>query len=161
MSLNTIPKNKLNPLDRLYKQKNNYDLQTQINYDSYLKHPPLKENNNDQPKYFYQRKKVVDTKNIKNNYSKLHGSKHYPIPLIKNKPVINQNEEDKINVDNFIRGECSRDNNDEFKIQREGIEDLRFQYLNKNFQDPDKLVLPFPRGGEMTREKYNKNIDFN
>ena len=42
------------------------------------------------------------------------------------------------------------DNND-FRKNREGVIENRFQYLNKNFQDPNHLILPFPRGGEITR----------
>ena len=42
------------------------------------------------------------------------------------------------------------DNND-FRKNRESIIQNRFQYLTKNYQDPNHLILPFARGGEITR----------
>ena len=42
--------------------------------------------------------------------------------------------------------------------------DYQFNYLDKNFQNPNNPVLPFPRGGETTRKQnqlftseYKKN----
>ena len=165
-----IPKVKLQPLDRITPQKNNYSLEEDINYDSYLKQSSLtcrKESKNTKPKYFYQMKRVcepIETENkksednqIKEKYKKLHGSKHYHVPLIKNQPIINQNEVEKIHTDNLIRSKCSRLDNSIFQRNIEANDNIRLQYLNKNFQDPNKLVLPFPRGGDMTRDKYYKN----
>ncbi|ADO67225.1 hypothetical protein crov192 [Cafeteria roenbergensis virus] len=162
---NTIPKMKLQPVDRIIKNNNNHNLEQDINYDSYLKQPSitcLKENKNNKPTYFYQKKRVtepIETNNIKSNsnISNKHCSKHYPVPLIKNQPIRTDNVNNLIEIDSLTRGNCSRLNNDEFQREREANEDLRLQFLNKNFQDPNKLVLPFPRGGEMTREKYYKN----
>ena len=170
-SNNIIPKVKFNPLDRINKQKNNHNLEKEINYDSYLKQPSincLKDSKLNQPKYFYQRKRVcepIETNNLKseskqNSFKNLHGSKHYPIPLIKNQPVMNEEPSKKVEIDSLTRGECSRLDTFNFQREREAREELRFQFLDKNFQDPSKLVLPFPRGGEMTREKYYKNQNY-
>ena len=61
-----------------------------------------------------------------------------------------------LDVSNDIRfGENSRSNLDDFKKKREGMIVDRFEYLNKNFQDPQNIILPFPRGGEITRSKVN------
>lgn len=164
---NIIPKTKLIPFNRITPQKNNHNIENTINYDSYLKHNNLNSNkkqSSNQPLYFYQRKKVKDsiddvkeeiTKSNEKQINKLHGNKHITKPLIKNEKI-NINKRD-IDVDNLIRGEFSRLETHEFQKEREQREDMRFQFLNKNFQDPNKLVLPFARGGEMTREKYNRN----
>lgn len=62
-----------------------------------------------------------------------------------------QNNQD---VDNFLRnGESSRLSNNEYLIDRESSINDRSDFLNKNFQDPKNIVLPFPRGGEITRQQ--------
>lgn len=38
-----------------------------------------------------------------------------------------------------------------------GITINRFQYLERNFQDPNHIILPFPRGGVITREQHYRN----
>lgn len=169
---NIVPKTKLVPFNMIKPQKNNFNIENTINYDSYLKHNKInsnKKNISNQPKYFYQRTKVKDNidqvkhdiinsnnKNIETKESNLSGSKRYIKPLIKNQKL-NTNENRDIDIDTMIRGEYSRLETPNFQKEREQVEDMRFQFLHKNFQDPDKLVLPFARGGEMTREKYNRN----
>lgn len=123
---------------------------------------------NNQLKYFYQKKHVIDKietpQNIEKNFTnekcldinKLSGSKHYTKPLIKNIKVENIKED--INISNKIRSGFTRLDNPEFQKEKESYVNTRFQFLTKNYQDPNKLVLPFPRGGEMTREKYYKNF---
>ena len=136
------------------------------------------------PIYFYQRKRVSDypkkqekqnrqekiesdniledvinftnSKCINNNLS---GVKHYTKPLIKNIESDKIHGKVDINMSNKIRSGFTRLDTPIFKKDREQIEDNRFQFLTKNYQDPDKLIMPFPRGGEMTREKYNKNFN--
>ena len=66
-----------------------------------------------------------------------------------------------LNISNEIRNANSsrfREN----KIENEKIQmfDYKFQYLDKNIQDPDHLIMPIPRGGESTR-KNNNNININ
>ena len=62
-----------------------------------------------------------------------------------------QNNQD---VDNFLRnGESSRLSNNEYLLNRESSLNERSEFLNKNFQDPKNIVLPFPRGGEITRQQ--------
>ncbi len=57
-------------------------------------------------------------------------------------------------VDNFLRnGESSRLSNNEYLLNRESSLNERSEFLNKNFQDPKNIVLPFPRGGEITRQQ--------
>lgn len=68
-------------------------------------------------------------------------------------------------------GNNSRYDNREFKEKKEEqlFFDYQFNYLDKNFQNPNNVVLPFPRGGETTRKQnqlftteYNNNkIIFN
>jgi hypothetical protein len=61
-----------------------------------------------------------------------------------------------LEVSNDIRyGNSSRVDTKEFKEQRESSQlfDYQFQYLDRNFQDPNNIVMPIPRGGNTTREK--------
>jgi hypothetical protein len=61
-----------------------------------------------------------------------------------------------LEISNNIRnGNSSRNDNKEFKELRESSQlfDYQFQYLDRNFQDPDHIVMPIPRGGNTTREK--------
>ena len=57
------------------------------------------------------------------------------------------------NISNDIRnGQSTRlDNNDFFKNQ-ESILNERTDYITRNYQNPNNLILPFPRGGELTRK---------
>jgi hypothetical protein len=69
-----------------------------------------------------------------------------------------------LNISNEIRkGNASRSDKESFKeyIENKQFFDFRFNYLDKNFQNPDNLVLPFPRGGDSTRRlnKCNKIKD--
>ncbi len=52
-------------------------------------------------------------------------------------------------------GNNTRYDNKEFKEKKEEqlFFDYQFNYLDKNFQDPNNVVLPFPRGGETTRKQ--------
>jgi hypothetical protein len=50
----------------------------------------------------------------------------------------------RLELPNFIR-------------QKEEQENNRFDFLRHDFQQPEKIILPFPRGGEVTRQKYSKN----
>jgi len=52
--------------------------------------------------------------------------------------------------------EHTRLNNKGYKKEMESRDMMRMEFLDKNFQDPNKLILPFARGGEMTREKYSR-----
>jgi hypothetical protein len=74
-----------------------------------------------------------------------------------------------LNVSNDIRnGEDSRLQNHKFKKIKEAEVIDRFEFLDKDIQNPHNLILPFPRGGEITRKKPiikkeldNKNFSFN
>jgi hypothetical protein len=78
-----------------------------------------------------------------------------------------------LNISNDIRtGDSSRNDTKEFKESREKSQffDYQFQYLDRNFQDPNHIVLPIPRGGDTTRTKTQlfmnpvpklDNINFN
>lgn len=69
-----------------------------------------------------------------------------------------------MNISNDIRfGNASRSENKEFKrnIEEKTSFDFQFNYLDKNFQNPNNLVLPFPRGGELTRKVYTNLREFN
>jgi hypothetical protein len=72
-------------------------------------------------------------------------------------------------VSNDIRtGEDSRAQNNKFKKIKEAEVIDRFEFLDKDIQNPHNLILPFPRGGEITRKKPiikkeldNKKFSFN
>ena len=62
------------------------------------------------------------------------------------------------NVSNDIRnGQFTRLSNDDFHLKQESNINDRRHILFKNYQDPKNLILPFPRGGEITRKSINKN----
>ncbi len=65
-----------------------------------------------------------------------------------------------LEISNNIRNSnSSRVDNKEFKELRESSQlfDYQFQYLDRNFQDPDHIVMSIPRGGNTTREKTQLN----
>jgi hypothetical protein len=67
-----------------------------------------------------------------------------------------------LSISNDIRlGDHSRKDTKEFKETKEGeiLFDYQFQILDKNFQDPNHLVMPIPRGGEMTRRQNQLNVN--
>ncbi len=67
-----------------------------------------------------------------------------------------------LNISNDIRnGNASREDTHNFKEQREGQQlfDYQFQYLDRNFQDPNHLVMPIPRGGDMTRKQNQLTVN--
>ena len=77
-----------------------------------------------------------------------------------------------LEISNDIRyGNSSRTDTKEFKEVRESCQlfDYQFQYLDKNYQDPNHIVMPIPRGGNTTREKtqlftninLDQKVDFN
>jgi hypothetical protein len=69
-----------------------------------------------------------------------------------------------LNISNDMHyGNSSRTDTKEFKEIRESNQlfDYQFQYLDRNFQDPDHIVMPFPRGGNTTREKTQLFVNIN
>jgi len=63
-------------------------------------------------------------------------------------------------INNMIQyGESSRIDKDKFNLKIEGNINQRQDILFKNYQDPKHLILPFPRGGEITRRTHD-NRDF-
>jgi hypothetical protein len=67
-----------------------------------------------------------------------------------------------LNISNDIRyGDASRNNTKEFKETKEAQQffDYQFQYLDKNFQDPNHIVMPIPRGGESTRKQNQLSVN--
>lgn len=169
MNKKIIEKVSYNPLKRVVPEKNFHNLENSICSDTNLKHCQINSNKKVVPMYFYQRKKVRDIidevieDNFNNdkciNKSSLSGSKRHTGPLV-NDVKVNDNDRD-IDVSNIMRGGYTRLENPEFQKERESIDDMRLQFLTKNYQDPEKLILPFPRGGEITREKYYKNYKGN
>ena len=60
-------------------------------------------------------------------------------------------------INNIIQyGESSRIDKDKYNLKREGNINQRQDILFKNYQDPKHLILPFPRGGEITRRTHDK-----
>lgn len=67
-----------------------------------------------------------------------------------------------LNISNDIRyGDASRTDTKEFKENQEGLQffDYQFQYLDRNFQDPNNIVMPIPRGGESTRKQNQLSVN--
>jgi hypothetical protein len=62
---------------------------------------------------------------------------------------------------NIRFGDASRNEREQFREEREGKEsfDFKFSYLNKDFQNPNNIVMPIPRGGEPTRDQNQLQID--
>jgi hypothetical protein len=61
-----------------------------------------------------------------------------------------------LNISNDIRyGSASRLDTKEYKEKQESKQmlDFHFQYLDKDYQNPANLILPMPRGGDMTRKQ--------
>jgi hypothetical protein len=67
-------------------------------------------------------------------------------------------------------GNSSRIVNRERKVERESAMINRFEYLDRNVQDPNNLVMTIPRGGACTRKQVlptinkdsnDKMVDFN
>ena len=181
MNKNIIKKTQFIPFQHIKPQKNTLITKNIIeknpsgfrNKDSKLHKP----NKPDKPKYFYQRKKVIDekfdfdyfeygdniiqtnihesTKDINtNNTNNTCSKKNLDYSKIKNQEFKYNMD---MNVSCDLRGNCTRLSNEHMNKEKETIENMRFDFLTKNFQDPDKIVLPFPRGGELTREKYIKS----
>lgn len=67
-----------------------------------------------------------------------------------------------LEISNDIRnGDASRYDTKEFKEIKEGQQffDYQFQYLDRNFQDPNHIVMPMPRGGETTRKQNQLTVN--
>jgi hypothetical protein len=67
-----------------------------------------------------------------------------------------------LNISNDIRnGDASRYYTKEFKQEKEAQQffDFQFQYLDRNFQDPNHVVMPIPRGGESTRKQNQLSVN--
>lgn len=67
-----------------------------------------------------------------------------------------------LNISNDIRyGDQGRKDSKEFKEIKESetLFDYQFQYLDRNFQDPNHIVMPIPRGGEMTRKQNQLQVN--
>ena len=67
-----------------------------------------------------------------------------------------------LEISNDIRyGDASRHDTKVFKEVREGQQffDYQFQYLDRNFQDPNHIVMPIPRGGESTRKQNQLTVN--
>lgn len=67
-----------------------------------------------------------------------------------------------LNISNDIRnGDASRYYTKEFKQEKEAQQffDFQFQYLDRNFQDPNHVVMTIPRGGESTRKQNQLTVN--
>ena len=63
-------------------------------------------------------------------------------------------------TNNSIRtGESTRLDNEIFYKKQESTINNRQDIIFKNYQNPKNLILPFPRGGEITRKNPNSNKD--
>jgi len=67
-----------------------------------------------------------------------------------------------LNISTEIRnGDASRNETKEHREKQEGQQmfDYQFQYLDKNFQDPNHIVMPIPRGGVQTRKQNQLTVN--
>ena len=55
---------------------------------------------------------------------------------------------------NIRFGNASRNEGQQYRIDRETKDtfEFKFNYLNKDYQNPNNIVMPIPRGGESTRK---------
>lgn len=89
---------------------------------------------------------------------------HYGTQYCNNKSMSAGRGFGNLNISNDIRyGGSSRMDTKEFKEKRESRQmlDFHFQYLDKDYQNPNNIVMPIPRGGDMTRKQKsttNENI---
>jgi hypothetical protein len=66
-------------------------------------------------------------------------------------------------VSNQMRfGIAGRTDTKEFKQSKESEQliDFKYQYLNKNYQDPKHIVMSIPRGGASTRKQNQLQINY-
>jgi len=67
-----------------------------------------------------------------------------------------------LDVLNDLRsGSATRLDSNQWKINKEQKITNRFEYLDRNVQNPNNIVMPFPRGGEMTRKSGDKKEEYN
>lgn len=65
-----------------------------------------------------------------------------------------------LSVSNDIRyGSSTRLDNFEQKINKEKEINNRYDLIDRNFQNPNNLILPFARGGELTRKSLKESSD--
>ena len=67
-----------------------------------------------------------------------------------------------LNLSTEIRnGDASRNETKEYREKQEGQQmfDYQFQYLDKNFQDPNHIVMAIPRGGVQTRKQNQLSVN--
>ena len=67
-----------------------------------------------------------------------------------------------LNISNDIRnGGASRNTTKEYREIKEGQQmfDFQFQFLDKNVQDPNHIVMTIPRGGVQTRKQNQLSVN--
>lgn len=67
-----------------------------------------------------------------------------------------------LNISTEIRnGDASRNETKVYREKQEGQQmfDYQFQYLDRNFQDPNHIVMPIPRGGVQTRKQNQLTVN--
>ena len=84
-------------------------------------------------------------------FNRLPGTHYGPGKGIGNLDVLND----------LRRGSATRLDSNQWKINKEQIINNRFEYLDRNVQNPNHIVMPFPRGGEMTRKSGNNKQEYN
>jgi t-SNARE complex subunit (syntaxin) len=145
----------------------NMGTQLDIDVDNFLRNPnqtrindndkEMKENNNKNISNFNKiiKQKKTDVKTRRDAFDDYERKNTKLNTNIKNGKQSKENDNNHMDffINNDLRmGSASRLTNATYKKQKESLIINRFQYLTKNYQDPNKLVLPFPRGGEATRK---------
>ena len=67
-----------------------------------------------------------------------------------------------LDISNDIRNsDASRNNTKELKQRQETVQilDYQYQYLDRDIQNPNNLIMPIPRGGETTRKQNQLSVN--
>lgn len=148
----------------IFCNKNNTN-STDIDIDSFLRYAP----NQYQNKTSIELKKELDHNNFGIAYSNKMKKKPIPkdfqnkkknVAIINDKPYIGAGRGmGNIDISELIRcGQDTRRMNDQFKEKQESTIIDRFHIIDKDFQNPNNIVMDLPRGGIQTR-KNKKLVD--
>lgn len=140
--------------------KNSSFKQTNVEVDSFLRYPP----NLFQNKTSVELKKNLDHNKFDILYSNRMNT--HPvnndtnISIINDKPYIGAGRGiGDLDVSELVRtGQDTRRYNDQYREKQESNVIDRFHIIDKNYQDPNHIVMDIPRGGVQTR-KNKKLID--
>ena len=131
----------------LYQNKTSVELKSKLDHNKFDLLYSNRMQENPLPKELEERKRDKQSK---------------PMTIINDKPYIGAGRGiGDLDISEMIRtGQDTRRNNDVYREQQESSVTHRFNYLDKNLQDPKNIVMEIPRGGVQTRKnkKLNEQI---